>query len=73
MTDLNDSAADRAADASIPDGETPPGLNPELAALVDPAAGEATPEAAVDATESVFEATAGATESTSPDLRRRPG
>ena len=33
MTDLPNSAADRAANASTPDGETPPG-DPELAALV---------------------------------------
>ena len=33
MTDLPDSAADRAADASIPDGGTPAG-DPDLAALV---------------------------------------
>ena len=33
MTDLPDAAADRAADESTPDGETPAG-DPELAALV---------------------------------------
>jgi hypothetical protein len=33
MTDMPNSAADRAANASTPDGETPAG-DPELAALV---------------------------------------
>ncbi len=68
MTDLPNSAADRAANASTPDGETPAG-DPELAALVrrtappvdaDHTAGDATPEAGTDATEPVFDAASAA-------------
>ncbi len=75
MTDLPNSAADRAANASVPEGETPAG-DPELAALVGrdappddagPAAGDATPEGGADATEPVLDVTSAAAESTSPD------
>ena len=62
MTDLPNSAADRAANASIPDGETPAG-DPELAALVQrdaPPAGD--PELAglvrSDATPDIADVTA---------------
>ena len=64
MTDLPSSAADRAANASTSDGETPAG-DPELAAPAAdhtaqaseavPAAGDATPEAGADATEPVVD------------------
>jgi hypothetical protein len=60
MTDLPNSAADRAAKASSADIETPAG-DPELAALVrrDPP-----PD---DATEPAFDVTSAAADSTSPD------
>src|SRR5437762_3728877 len=82
MTDQPNSAADRAANASAPDGGTPAG-DPELAALVRrdeppddadpslaalvPTTGDATTEAGADATAPVFEVTSAATDSTSPD------
>ena len=65
MTDLPDSTDDQAANASTADGETPDG-DPELAALVDSTAGDAEPEAGVDATEPVVEATPAVADSTSP-------
>ena len=57
MTDLPNSAADRAADASTPDGETPVG-DPELAALVrrDTPPEDADPSMAVDETAQASEA-----------------
>ncbi len=82
MTDLPNSAADRAADASTPDGETPAGDpelaalvgpdappqgDPELAALVSPAASPATPEAGADATEPDADPSVAAADSTPPD------
>jgi len=96
MTDLPNSAAERAADSSTPDGETPAGdpklsgarparrtagrRRPSLAALVrQPVssgilaapAGDATPEAAADATEPVFDVTSVAA-SSSPDPDEPP-
>ncbi len=64
MTDLPNSAADRAAEASTPDGETPVG-DPELAALVQRTAGNATPEAGAEATETVLDVTTATADSTS--------
>ncbi|HEX5825038.1 MAG TPA: peptidoglycan binding domain-containing protein, partial [Candidatus Limnocylindrales bacterium] len=80
MTDLPNSEADRAANASTPDGESPAG-DPELAALVrrdappddgDPSlaalvTGDATAGAGVEATEPVVPVTSAAADSTSPD------
>jgi vancomycin resistance protein YoaR len=65
MTDLPNSAADPAGNASTPDGETPAG-DPELAALVrrDAPPDDADPS---DATEPVFDVTSAAADSTSPD------
>ena len=68
MTDLPDSAADRAANAPTPDGETPAG-DPSLAALVEAGAppDEATPEAGADAIEPDLDVSSVAADSTSPD------
>ncbi len=85
MTELPDSAADRAANASTHDGETPAG-DPELAALVqrdappagDPelaalVRGDAPPDAPVDATVPVFDVPVAAvvTDSEPPARPRR--
>ena len=67
MTDLPNSAADPAANASTPDGETPAADEMAHASDAGPTAGDATREAGADATEPVFDVTSAAADSSSPD------
>ncbi len=72
MTDLPDSAADPAADASTPDGDAPAG-DPELAALVQRGtAGAAAADAAADATAADAPAPSEPTEAAPADAASDP-
>jgi vancomycin resistance protein YoaR len=67
MTDLPNSAADLAANASAPDDETPAADEMAHGFEAGPTADDATPEAGADATEPVVDVTSAAADSTSPD------
>ena len=67
MTDLPKSAADPAANASTPDGETLAADEMAHASEEGPTAGDATREAGADATEPVVDVTSAAAETSSPD------
>jgi vancomycin resistance protein YoaR len=66
MTDLPNSAADPAANASTPDGETPAADETAQASVAGATAGDATPEASADATTPLVDVTSAAADSSSP-------